>query len=922
MKISDRYYSFNFFKRMASSTLGCFILFASMTNLKASQPAVISNITRERISINEGWRFFKYDSISDNLIYDERPKVRGYRDDRPADSKPTEGEIVEASQKVLKSWILPSGNDFIKDVSKRFVRPEGNPGSNFPFVKSNFDDSSWKSINLPHDWAIQGPFITGADAGVGGSMGRLPSPGVAWYRKKLEIPKSDVGKSIFLDIDGAMSYAMVWLNGNLVGGWPFGYASFRLDLTPYIMPGGENQLAIRLDNPPSSSRWYPGAGIYRNVWLTKTNPVHVGQWGTVVTTDDVSSASAMINMVVSIDNDSKNNANIKAVTQIFVLDSKNNKTGNAVLTFQPVTGMVEAGKKVKVEGSATLKNPKLWGPPPTQVPNRYVAVTTILQDDKQVDQYETPFGIRSLRFDANSGVYINGGKIKIKGVDMHHDQGALGSAFNNRAGERQLDILREMGCNAIRMSHNPPAPELLELTDRMGFLVMDEAFDVWIRRKTPLDFSLIFPDWYEQDLRALVRRDRNSPSVIMWSFGNEVGEQYTAEEGAALALKLSNIVKEEDNTRATTSAMNYAQPDMPFPASMDVISLNYQGEGIRNTPEFEGTTRIHTPPMYAAFHTKFPGKVVLSSEAASAFSSRGIYLFPVSKGISSSVKDGMGGDSKTRQISSYELYAVDFGSSADKVFKYQDQNPFVAGQFVWTGWDHLGEPTPYYQSRSSYCGIIDLAGFKKDRFYLYQSYWLPELPMAHILPHWNWSERVGEITPVHVFTSGDEAELFLNGQSLGRKKKGQFEYRLRWDEVKYEPGTLKVVAYKNGKKWAEDVIETTGVATKLAAKADRNKIKSDGKDLSFITVQVADNNNRMVPRSDNQINFSIEGPGEIVATDNGDPTSFVPFQSRERKAFNGLALVIVRAKAGMPGTIKITAKSDGLTSTQVNITAQ
>lgn len=902
---------------MASA--GCFILFASMTNLKASQPAVISNKTRERISINEGWRFFKYDSISDNLIYDERPKVRGYRDDRPADSKPTEGEIVEASQKVLKPWILPSGNDFIKDVSKRYVRPEGNPGSNFPFVKSNFDDSSWKSINLPHDWAIQGPFITGADAGVGGSMGRLPSPGVAWYRKKLEIPKSDAGKSIFLDIDGAMSYAMVWLNGNLVGGWPFGYASFRLDLTPYIMPGGENQLAIRLDNPPSSSRWYPGAGIYRNVWLTKTNPVHVGQWGTVVTTDDVSSTSAKINLVVSIDNDSKNNANIKAVTQIFVLDSKNNKTGNAVLTFQPVAGMIEAGKKVKVEGSATLKNPKLWGPPPTQIPNRYVAVTTILQDDKPVDQYETPFGIRSLRFDANSGVYINGEKIKIKGVDMHHDQGALGSAFNNRAGERQLEILREMGCNAIRMSHNPPAPELLELTDRMGFLVMDEAFDVWIRRKTPLDFSLIFPDWYEQDLRALVRRDRNSPSVIMWSFGNEVGEQYTAEEGAALALKLSNIVKDEDKTRTTTSAMNYAQPDMPFPASMDIISLNYQGEGIRNTPEFEGTTRIHTPPMYAAFHTKFPGKVVLSSEAASAFSSRGIYLFPVTKEISSSVKDGMGGDSKTQQVSSYELYAVDFGSSADKVFKYQDQNPFVAGQFVWTGWDHLGEPTPYYQSRSSYCGIIDLAGFKKDRFFLYQSYWLPELPMAHILPHWNWAERVGEITPVHVFTSGDEAELFLNGKSLGKKKKGQYEYRLRWDEVKYEPGTLKVVAYKNGKKWAEDVVETTGVATKLEVKADRKTIKSDGKDLSFITVKIADNKNRMVPRSDNQISFSIAGPGEIVATDNGDPTNMVPFPSHERKAFNGLALVIVRAKAGMPGTIKVTAKSDGLTSTQVDI---
>jgi beta-galactosidase len=915
----SRYCSFKFITSLALSSAVCIILFGISFNLKDSQPAVINNKSRERISINDGWRFFKYDSISDNLIYDERPKVSGYRDDRPADSKPTEGEIVEASQKVLKPWILPSGNGFIKDANKHYVRPEGNPGSNFPFVKSNFDDSSWKNVNLPHDWAIQGPFITGEDAGVGGSMGRLPTPGVAWYRKKLEFPKSDTGKSIFLDVDGAMSYAMVWLNGNLVGGWPFGYASFRLDLTSYIVPGGENQLAIRLDNPPSSSRWYPGAGIYRNVWLTKTNPVHVGQWGTFVTTSDVSSVSATINMAVNVDNDSKNDASFKVVTHFFILDEKNNKTGKAVLTFQPVSGMVEAGKKVKVECSATLKNPRLWGPPPTQVPNRYVAVTTLFQDDKLIDQYETPFGIRSLRFDSNSGIYINGELIKIKGVDMHHDLGALGAAFNNRAAGRQLEILREMGCNAIRMSHNPPAPELLELTDRMGFLVMDEAFDVWVRRKTPLDFSIIFPDWYEQDLRALVRRDRNSPSVIIWSFGNEVGEQYTTEEGATLAQKLSNIVKEEDNTRATTSAMNYAKPDMPFPASMDVISLNYQGEGIRNTPEFAGTNRIRTSPQYSAFHAKFPGKVVLSSEAASAFSSRGIYLFPVSKEISSPIKDGLGGDSKIRQVSSYELYAVDFGSSADKVFMYQDQNPYVAGQFVWTGWDHLGEPTPYYQSRSSYCGIIDLAGFKKDRFYIYQSYWRPELPMAHILPHWNWPERVGEVTPVHVFTSGDEAELFLNGKSLGRKKKGQYEYRLRWDDVKYVAGALKVVAYKNGKKWAEDLVQTTGVATKLEAKADRNIIKSDGKDLSFITVQIADNNNRMVPLSDNKINFSIEGPGEIVATDNGDPTNMVPFPSHERKAFNGLALVIVRSNAGKTGIIKVKAKSPGLIDAIVEV---
>lgn len=920
MRILNKYDSSKFCSGITFAFTGFLILiFACGPYNKPVLPEGQYNNLRERISINKEWRFFKYDTLADDLIYDVRPEIRGYVDNRPADSRPTEAEGVETTQKVLKPWILPSGNDFISDTVNRYERPDGNPGGNFPFVQNDFDDNFWKVVNIPHDWAIEGPFITGQDAGVGGGMGRLPSPGVAWYRKKLEIPGSDAGKSIFLDVDGAMSYAMVWLNGNLVGGWPFGYASWRLDLTPYVVPGGVNLLAIRLDNPLSSSRWYPGGGIYRNVWLTKTNPVHVGQWGTSITTRDVSGVSATINLVVNIDNDSRNSATIKAITQIFILDVNNNKVGDAVLTFQPVIDTVKAGKKVKVECSATLKNPRLWGPAPEQVPNRYVAVTTLLQDEKPVDQYETPFGIRLLRFDPNTGIYINEKLIKIKGVDQHHDLGSLGAAFNYRAAERQLEILQEMGCNAIRMSHNPPAPELLELTDRMGFLVMDEAFDVWVRRKTPLDFSLIFPDWHEQDLRALVRRDRNSPSVIMWSFGNEVGEQYTGEEGAALAQKLNNITKEEDNTRATTSAMNYAKPDMPFPGTMDVISLNYQGEGIRNTAEFEGTNRIRTSPQYPTFHEKFPDKVILSSETASAFSSRGIYLFPVSKDISGPVRDGRGGDSKIRQVSSYELYAVDFGSSADKVFMYQEQNPFVAGQFVWTGWDHLGEPTPYYESRSSYCGIIDMAGFKKDRFYLYQANWRPELPMAHILPHWNWPERIGEITPVHIFTSGDEAELFLNGKSLGRKKKGQYEYRLRWDDVKYEPGELKVVAYKNGKKWAEDVVETTGVANRLEAKADQKTIKADGKDLVFISVKVADNRRHTVPRSDNLIEFSIEGPGEIVATDNGDPTNMVPFPSHKRNAFNGLALVIVRSDAVRTGTITVKAISPGLKETSVKV---
>jgi beta-galactosidase len=613
-----------------------------------------------------------------------------------------------------------------------------------------------------------------------------------------------------------------------------------------------------------------------------------------------------------IDNNSENNATVGVTNHIYALDAEGRKTGDAVASIEPVDAAVAAGASARVKGSVVIDNPRLWGPPPNQRPNRYVAVTTVSHQGKLTDIYETPFGIRDVRFDPDRGIYLNGERIYLKGVNMHHDLGALGAAFNYRAAQRQLEMLREMGCNAIRTSHNPPAPELLELTDRMGFLVMDEAFDVWVRQKTPLDYHLIFPNWHEQDLRALVRRDRNHPSVIMWSFGNEVGEQYTGEEGAALAKRLHDIVHEEDPIRPTTTAMNWAKPNMPLPEVPDVISLNYQGEGIRDAPAYSGLRGIRTSPQYPAFHEEFPDKVILSSENAAALSTRGAYLFPVIDGISAPVMNGLGGDPKNQYVSAYELYTAEFGSSVDKVFASLDKHPYVAGGFVWTGWDYLGEPTPYYSSRSSYSGIIDLAGFKKDRFYLYQAHWRPDFPMAHIIPHWTWPERVGQITPVHIFTSGDEAELFLNGKSLGRKTKGRYEYRLRWDDVKYEPGELKVVAYKDGKEWATDVMRTAGNASKMDLKPDRATISNDGRDLSFFTLTVQDSNGIMVPRANNLIHFSVSGPGEIVATDNGDPTDFNIFSSHDRKAFNGLAMVIIKAKRGQTGPVVITAESDGL----------
>ena len=758
------------------------------------------NLLRERVSINENWKFFKYDSEkdADNLVYDIRPEVTEHADNKDADSKPTEAVVVESKAEVLKPWILPSANNFIQNPANRHQRPKGNPGSDFPFVQNDFDDSSWESIDLPHDWGIKGPFQEGPNPEVGGGMGRLPSNGVAWYRKKLDIPKSDAGKSVFLEVDGAMSYAMVWFNGHLVGGWPYGYNSWQLNLTPYIKPGEENHLAIRLDNPNHSARWYPGGGIYRNVWLIKANHVHVAQWGTFVTTPDITAQSATVNLEVSLNNHSDKEIEVEVFSRIFELNVNGKISGNAVAEFPIEKIEIAAGENTKVQHSVELKNPRLWGPPPTQSPNLYQIVTTVLSNGNPVDQYETSVGIRSLEYDPNKGLIVNGEHIYLKGVNNHHDLGALGAAFNTRAAERQLEILRKMGCNAIRTAHNPPAPELLELADRMGFLVVNEIYDVWERKKTPLDFHLIFPDWYEADLRSFVRRDRNSPSIIMWSYGNEVGEQYTGEEGTALAKKLSEIVKDEDPTRLTTASMNFAKPGMDMPKVMDIISLNYQGEGIRDADAYAHLQGIRTSPQYPAFHESLPDKVIVSSETASALSTRGTYLFPVFEGISAPVSNGAGGDPAKQHVSAYELYTAPFGASADKVFASQDKHPYVSGEFVWTGWDYLGEPTPYYGARSSYSGIIDLGGFKKDRFYLYQSRWRPELPIAHILPHWNWPERIGKITPVHLFTSGDEAEIFLNGNSLGRKKKGEFEYRLRWDDVIYEPGELKVMAYKNG----------------------------------------------------------------------------------------------------------------------------
>ena len=776
---------------------------------------------------------------------------------------------------------------------------------------TNQKDASWQKLNLPHDWAIAGPFRSD----ITGETGKLPWRGIGWYRKHFTVPAADKGKQIFVDFDGAMANAKIWLNGQYVGTWPYGYSSFRMDLTPYIKPGQENIIAVRLDTENWDSRWYPGAGIYRHVWLVKTNPVHVGHWGTYVTTPEVSDKKVVVKLAVTVDNQSDRKVNALVQTSFFELDINNKPTKQVAITKVALVE-VNPNSNVITESQTEVLNPQLWD---IVSPNRYVAQTTISIDGKVIDSYNTPFGIRTIEFSVERGFLLNGKKVVINGTCNHHDLGALGAAINTSALRRQLKIQKEMGVNSLRTSHNPPAPELLELADQMGFLVWDEAFDNWKEGKKKNDYNKIYDEWHEKDLKALIHRDRNHPSVFIWSIGNEVPQQRDVE----ITKHLADIVKREDPTRPVSNGYNDpdASREVGAPVSLDLMGVNYF---------FSQQAKWEADPRYKDMPT-------IASETSSCVSSRGEYFF--------------GDDYQNWQISSYDTAHPGWGCTPDEQFRTNVKFPKMLGEYVWTGFDYLGEPTPYNSddtnllnyrsdpskmaelekkldeirmknppSRSSYFGIIDLAGFPKDRFYSYQSQWKPDLPMAHILPHWNWKDRMGLVTPIHVYTSGDEAELFLNGKSLGRKVKKQgVDFRLIWDDVIYVPGELKVMSYKNGKEWATDIVKTTAESSKLVLSADRNTITADGVDYAFITVKVTDKEGLTVPRSQPLLQFSIEGDGEIVATDNGDATSFVPFQSHQRKAFNGMALVIVKAKKGKKGQFTVVAKNYALETGKVKI---
>jgi len=779
------------------------------------------------------------------------------------------------------------------------------------------NDNSWRTLDLPHDWAIEGPFSDTLE----NNTGLLPWKGIGWYRKHFIVSENDKGKRIYIDFDGAMANAKVWLNGKYVGEWPYGYTSFRLDLTPYIIIGKENIIAVRLDTKNWDSRWYPGAGIYRNVWLVKTSQLHIANNGVFCTTPEIKKERGMLSVEAEVESHINDPLPVTVKAFVFKLNDKFELSSAPVAESVVVTATVPAMKDHDFRFDIPVKDPVLWD---ITKPELYRVAVIVMQGTTVTDRYETNFGFRTLNFTARDGFILNGRRVEVNGVCNHHDLGALGAAFNTRAAARQLEILKEMGCNAIRTSHNPPAPELVDLCDKMGFLIQVEFSDTWRIGKKKDDYNILFNAWHVEDMKAMVRRDRNHPSVFMWSIGNEVPDQ----RNPYIAKELNEIVKSEDNTRPVTSGCNDSNSGTNgFQKTLDVFGINYHLSDYKRFYDLKDNAN----------------QGLISTESASTVSSRGEYFFPIVQGDLNNNLPGKG----IFQVTSYDVAYPGWASTPDQQWTLLDKFPAAMGEFVWTGFDYIGEPTPYYgdltglkpsdwgykeilkmlevegvkevPSRSSYFGIVDLAGFRKDRYYLYQSRWRPELPMAHILPHWNWPERKGLVTPVHVYTSGDEAELFLNGKSLGRKKKGEFEYRLKWDDVVYQPGELKVIAYKNGNKWAEDVVRTTDKASVLSMAADRSVVQPDGTDLIYITVRIEDKNKLLVPKSNNQLNFSIEGPGRIVATDNGDATSHESFQAKSKKAYNGLCLVIVAAEKGSKGSFTVKAESKGLKNAAVKV---
>lgn len=769
-------------------------------------------------------------------------------------------------------------------------------GENEQAFEVDFDDSSWELVSVPHDWAIYGPFDKEIDKQTvaivqngeefatekTGRTGALPYTGVGWYRIEFKLPQYESGKKVLILFEGAMSSPQVYLNGKKVGEWGYGYSYFYFDITKFVREGEENTLAVKLSNQENSSRWYPGAGLYRKVQIIVKNEESIQQWGTTVTSPFISAELAKVKIRTRVSGEA-----LHLLTHIL------NEDGDTV-----VSGSTKEIYGDEFEQDLGVPDPKLWSP---ETPYLYQAISLVYKGDVLKDELSTTFGIREIKYDSKEGFSLNGEVRKFKGVCLHHDLGPLGAAVNKAALRRQLSVLKDMGCDAIRSSHNMPSIEQLELCDEMGFMFLAEAFDEWAKPKVENGYMQFFEDYAEKDVVNLVRATTNHPCIVMWSSGNEVPDQ-DGHEGAKRARWLQDIFHREDPTRPVTVGMDRVRSVMEsgFGSILDIPGLNYR------------------LPLYEEAYNTFPQGFILGSETASTLSSRGVYKFPVVHAKMKQYDD--------YQCSSYDLECCSWSNLPDDDFIWQDDKDWVIGEFVWTGFDYLGEPTPYdemWPSRSSYFGINDLAGLPKDRFFLYRSRWNTTDETLHILPHWNWEGREGETTPVFVYTSYDSAELFVNGKSMGIQKKhfgsAQNRYRLMWMDVQYEPGSIRVVAFdENGEAAAEKEIVTADKAYRIKLEADRSLLTADGKDMAFVSVSVLDRKGNVCPTATNQLQFEVKGQGDYRAACNGDPTSLELFHKPTMKLFSGKLVVLVQSTKDA-GEMELSVSGKGLKSGKIGL---
>ncbi|MGM0473867.1 MAG: glycoside hydrolase family 2 TIM barrel-domain containing protein [Bacteroidota bacterium] len=753
----------------------------------------------------------------------------------------------------------------------------------------DLDDSSWRVLDLPHDWSIEGTFARNAPAGGRGAY--LPG-GTGWYRKTLELEASDLDKTIWIEFDGIYMNSDVWINGHHLGRHPYGYTGFYYDLTPYLHPG-KNLLAVRVDNSlQPNSRWYSGSGIYRHVWLTLTDPLHVTRHGIYVTTPDVTVSWATVNIRTRMENSSS--ALRRATLRSAILDAQGEE-----ITAEEIPIALQEGRQETFTQQLALQDPRFWS---VETPSLYTLQTDLVEEGNLVDRVTTPFGVRTIEYDADKGFILNGEQVKMKGVCLHHDGGPVGAAVPARVWERRLELLKEMGCNAIRTAHNPMAPEFMDLCDRMGFLVMDEIFDEWTVGKVEHGYHRYFNEWSQKDLVSFIHRDRNHPSVVMWSAGNEIGEQSTEQGHRVLEMMIETFHREDPTRPVTTGNDHIASDDHitnpEFFEMLDIVGYNYVDRW-----------RERRELYYSVDKLAHPDWKMVGTECVSIGGIRGSYFPGAGSGVFRSAYN-------TRMI------------RAEQLWKFEAVHDYVIGDFMWTGIDYLGEARWPHKNASS--GVLDMCGFPKDGYFFYRSQWTED-PVLHIFPHWNWQGSEGRVLPVLAYTNCDTVELFLNGKSFGVKsyqfpRQGNTENWLHYDkpfvpsttadlhlswDVPYEPGTLRAVGKKNGRTVIERIIKTTGEPAAVRLTADRQTIHADAMDVVHVTVEIVDRDGLPVPTADNGVVFTLEGEGALIGVGNGDPTDHGSFQARERRVFHGLALAIVQSTS-RPGRITFSAASDGL----------